>query len=118
MKKQIVSILSLIGFAAVCATPAFGEDLQSLAGKWSVKKTNDEGKKFIQEIEIKKDKFTFKINDADGGTRLYAEGDVKLEKAGPFKTISFTNIKAGQSSTDSNPIDDSYTSIYKLEDDG
>ena len=49
---------------------------------------------------------------------MYAEGDVKVDKAGPFKTVVFSNIKAGQSSSDSSPIDDTYTSIYKMGDDG
>lgn len=117
MKKQLATIVSILGFAALTTLPAQAEDLQTLAGKWTTQKTNDEGQKFSQQIEIKKDKFTFKINDNDGSTRLYAEGDVKLSTVGPFKTITFQNIKAGQSADDSNPIDDNYTSIYKLGDD-
>lgn len=118
MKKQIVSILSILGFAAAMATPAFAEELDAFAGKWTAQKTNDEGQRYTQQIEIKKNKFTFKISDPEGQTRLYAEGDVKLEKAGPFKTIVFSNIKAGQSSSEADPIDDIYTSIYRLNDDG
>ncbi len=118
MKKQTVSILTVLGLAAVFAAPAFSEDLEMLAGKWSVQKTNDDGQRYTQTMEIKKDKFIFKISEPDGGTRLYAEGDVKVDKVGPFKTVVFSNIKAGESSTDSSPIDDTYTSIYKLQDDG
>ena len=118
MKKQIVSIVSVLGLAVAFSSPAFAEDLSTLAGKWSVQKTNEDGQRFSQEIEIKKDKFTFKVIGADGETRLYAEGDVKVDKAGPFKTVVFSNIKAGQSSSDSSPIDDTYTSIYKMGDDG
>ena len=97
MKKQIVSILAVLGFAAVCGTPAFGQDLEALAGKWSCLKTNEDGQRYTQQIEIKKDKFTFKLADKDGDTMIYAEGDVKLDKAGPFKTMILSNIKAGQS---------------------
>jgi len=118
MKKQIVSIVSVLGLAVAFSSSAFSEDLALLAGKWSVQKTNEDGQRFSQEIEIKKDKFTFKIMGADGETRLYAEGDIKADKAGPFKTVVFSNIKAGQSSSDSSPIDDTYTSIYKMGDDG
>ena len=114
MKNQLLSILTAIGFAAACASPAFGDDLESLDGKWTAQKTNDEGQRISQHIEIKKNKFKFKVVGSDGQTRLYAEGDVKLEKAGPFKTIVFTNIQAGQSDSDINPIDDTYTSIYRL----
>ena len=118
MKKQIVSILCAVAFATLFVTPAFSEDLEMLAGKWSVQKTNEDGQRYSQTMEIKKDKFVFKISEPAGETRLYAEGDVKVDKVGPFKTVVFSNIKAGQSSTDSSPIDDTYTSIYKLETDG
>src|SRR5206468_13062697 len=103
------SLIPALGLAAALCTPAYADDLETLAGKWSVQKSNDEGKHYTQQIEIKKNKFTFKISDADGGTRLYAEGKVKLEKAGPFKAITFSNIKAGQSSSDIDSIDDTYT---------
>jgi len=118
MKKQILSLLAIGGFAAMCATPAFSEELDTLAGKWTSQNTNEDGQRYTQQIEIKKNKFTFKISDADGGTRFYAEGDLKLEKTGPFKSVSFINIKAGQSSSDANPVDDTYTSIYTMADDG
>jgi uncharacterized protein (TIGR03067 family) len=117
MKKQFVSILAILGFAAACGTPAFGQDLEALAGKWSCLKTNEDGQRYTQQIEIKKDKFSFKITDKDGDTMIYAEGDVKLEKAGPFKTMVLSNIKAGQSPTQIDPIDDTFTSIYKLDGD-
>jgi hypothetical protein len=118
MKKQIVSIVTVLGLAVAVSSPAIAGDLETLSGKWSVQKTNEDGQRFSQVIEIKKDKFTFKVLGADGETRLYAEGDVKLDKAGPFKTVIFSNIKAGQSSDDSSPIEDTYTSIYKMGDDG
>ena len=117
MKKQIVRLLPLLSFAAVLATPAFADDLAMMAGKWSTQKTNEDGQRYTQQIEIKKDKFTFKVSSPGGETQLYAEGDIKLDKAGPFKTIAFTNIKAGQSDSDTNPIDDTYNSIYKFGDD-
>lgn len=117
MKRQITTLLTVLGFAAVCATPAFGDDLQALAGKWSVQKTNDDGQRYTQQIEIKTNKFTFKITDRDGDTMIYAEGKVKLDAAGPFKTITFNDIKAGQSSDQADPIDDTFTSIYKLDGD-
>jgi len=117
MKKQIVGILTVLGFAAVCVTPVLGEDLDALAGKWSVQKTNEDGQRYTQQIEIKKNKFTFKIANPAGESQLYAEGDAKLDKAGPFKVIVFSNIKAGRSSSETDSIDDTYTSIYKLDGD-
>ena len=53
------------------------DDLEALEGKWSVQKTNEDGQRYSQTMEIKKDKFVFKISEPAGETRLYAEGDVK-----------------------------------------
>lgn len=117
MKSQITAILTAVGFAAVCVTPAFGDDMETLVGKWSCQKTNEDGQKYTEQIEIKTNKFTFKITDKDGDTMIYAEGKPKLDKAGPFKTINFTDIQAGQSSTQLDPIDDTFTSIYTLDGD-
>ncbi len=116
MKKQIVSILSILGLVTLFAPAAGADDLATLSGKWTVQKTNEEGQRYTQQIEIKKDKFTFRIASADDETRLYAEGDVKLEKAGPFKSIVFFNIKGGGSKTELEPVDDTYTSIYTMDD--
>src|SRR5207302_658799 len=88
------------------------------AGKWTTQKTNDDGQRYTQTLEIKKNKFIFQIMDGDGQTRIYAEGDAKLDKTGPFKSIVFSNIKAGQSATETDSIDDTYTSIYTMGDDG
>jgi len=117
MKKRIVSTLIALGLMATVTQVVAAGDLESLSGKWTVKKTNDDGQRYVQHIEIKKDKFTFRIASADDETRLYAEGDVKIEKAGPFKVIVFHNIQAGASKSDVSPIDDTYTSIYKLDED-
>jgi len=102
----------LIGTAAFAA-----DDLSQLAGKWSVKKTNDEGQSFTQTIEIKKDKFIFRMMGADDSTVLYAEGDVKLEKAGPFDSAKFFHIRGGQSASNLQDVDEEYVSIYVLDGD-
>jgi uncharacterized protein (TIGR03067 family) len=114
MKKQFVSILTVLGFTAALATPVLAEDLDMMAGKWSVQKTNDDGQRYTQQIEIKKNNFTFQITGSDDQTRLYAQGDVKLDKTGPFKTITFSKIKAGTSATENDSIEDTFTSIYKF----
>ena len=117
MKKQIVTTLSILGLVSAVAAPAFAGELDAFAGKWTAHKKNDDGQSVTQHLEINKSKFTFKISDGEGQTRLYAEGDVKLDKAGPFKTMVFTNIKAGESDSDLSPIDDTYTSIYRIGED-
>jgi hypothetical protein len=116
MRKLINYYLAFLSLLiAFGSSAAFAGDLESLAGKWSVKKTNDNGQSYTQTVSFKKDKFTFKIVGSDDKTYLYAEGDVKVEKLGTFKSIKFSNIKAGRSADELEPVDDDRTSIYKLE---
>jgi len=117
MKKHIISIVVILGCACWFSLPAYSEDLSSFAGKWTVQKTNDDGQRYTQDLEVKKDKFNFKLSTPDGETRLYAEGDIKVDKSGPFKTVVLSNIKAGGSSNDTSPIEDTYVSIYKFGED-
>jgi hypothetical protein len=116
MKKLTNTVVAVFSFLVVFGSPvAFAGDLESLAGKWSVKKTNDNGQSYTQTVSFKKDKFTFKIAGSDDKTYLYAEGDVKVEKLGPFKSIKFTNIKAGKSADELEAVEDDRNCIYKLE---
>lgn len=105
--------------AAVFASQAAlaAGDLEALTGKWSVKKTDDQGRDITQVITVKKDKFVFQILGADNQVRLYAEGDLKLEKLGPFSAAHFANIRAGGSASDLQDVDDEYVSIYRLDGD-
>lgn len=113
--KRFVTLASLLCLFAL-STQA--DDLVKLEGKWSVKKSNSEGQSYTQVLEIKKDKFKFTLVGADAQIRLYADGTIKLEKLGPFNVVKFTNIKAGASESDTQPIDDDRTSIYMLGDEG
>jgi hypothetical protein len=115
MKRFLCSICIttvVINFAAFAA-----EDLEALAGKWLTKKVNEQGDKYSQTIEIKKDKFVFQILGGDDQVILYAEGDVKLEKLAPFSSIRFFHIRAGGSSANLQDIDDEYVSVYVLDSD-
>src|ERR1051325_390613 len=80
MKKRLLLFVTIAGIAALGQTRAFSDDLETLAGKWTAQTTNEDGQRYTQQIEIKKSKFTYKIIEPDGGTRLYAEGDMKLGK--------------------------------------
>ena len=114
--KNIIRHLALITpFLTTIAL--FADDAERLTGKWSAKRANDEGQKSTQTVEIKKDKFTFQVLDADDRVVLHAEGDVKLEKLGPFNVIRFVHIRGGTSSSDLNDVDDEYNSIYTLDSD-
>lgn len=97
--------------------PVRADDAAALAGKWSVKKVNNEGQNITQTVEVKKDKFIFEILGSDDSVVLHAEGDLKLEKQGPFSVVRFFNIRAGDSSSNLQDVDDVYTSIYVLDDD-
>ena len=59
----------------------------------------------------------FEILSSDDSVVLHAEGDLKLEKQGPFSVVRFSNIRAGGSSSNLQDVDDVYTSIYVLDDD-
>jgi hypothetical protein len=101
--------------AALLSHPVLAtDDLGALAGKWSVKKVSEQGQDFTQTITIKKDKFVFQVLGAEGRVVLYAEGDLKLDKLGPFSAAHFINLRAGASASDLQDVDDEYVSIYRL----
>jgi hypothetical protein len=114
MKRLLFSICiaSLFLHRAV-----FADDLETLSGKWSVKKVNDQGQNITQTLEIKKDKFVFQILTTDDNVVLYAEGDLKLEKFGPFNSARFFHIRGGGSASNMNDVEDVYVSVYALDGD-
>ena len=114
MKKICPAFFVIFTIIMFCSLCVMADEFERLAGTWSVKKTNDEGQAYTQTIEIKKDKFTFKVIGSDDKVRLYAEGEIKLEKLGPFLSIRFTKIKAGQSASEIEAVDDERTSIYQV----
>ena len=114
MKNSFRFTFVVLSFFLLISSPVFASDLEDLAGKWSVKKTNDQGQKFTQTIEVKKDKFTFKITDADDKLVLIAKGDLKIEKLGPFKSIKFSNIQAGSKADELDAVDDDRVCVYTL----
>lgn len=109
---SLAAAATLLSFAAQAA-----DDLEALAGKWSVKKVNDQGQNYTQTFAVTKDKFVFQILGADDRVVLFAEGDLKLDKLGPFSAAHFVNIRAGKSASDLREVDDDHVSIYQLEGD-
>jgi hypothetical protein len=107
----------LLAVALLSQTARAAEDLALLAGKWSVKKVSEEGQNFMQTISVTKDKFVFQILGPEDRVILHAEGDLKLDKVGPFKAAHFVNIRAGESTSDMQNVEDEYTSIYSLDGD-
>lgn len=110
IRAGIVSLL-------LAVSSAVAGDLESLAGKWTVNKTNDQGLAYTQTIEIKKNKMTLSIAAADGQVRLYATGDIKLEKLGTFNVMKITSLEAGASASELKPVDDDRSLVYQLSDD-
>jgi len=117
--KSIMRLFALLlSFAFLQSFPAFAaNDLEALAGKWSVKKTNDQGQDYTQTIAVKKDKFIFEILGAESRVYLHAEGAVKLETLAPFSVVRFVDIRAGVSPDDLRGIEDEFASIYRLDGD-
>ena len=103
---------SLFSLAAAAA-----DDMDALIGKWSVKKVNDYGQKVTQTFTIKKGKAIFQMLDAEGQPILYAEGDLKLDKIGPFNAAHFVNVRGGNSPDNLQDLDDEFVSIYRLDGD-
>ena len=97
----------------LAATTSRADDWDKFNGKWTAKKSNDE-RSWTQVIEINKGKFKFRILSTTGEVRLYAEGDVKLEKHGPFSALKFHNMKAGESVDSIESVDEERTVIYQL----
>ncbi len=95
MKRLLLNLT--LGASLFAPNAIRADDAELLAGKWSVKKS-EQGQNITQTIEIKKDKFTFEILN-EGQAVLHAEGDVKFEKLGPFNSVRFFHIRAGDSAT-------------------
>jgi hypothetical protein len=115
MKTTLKCCLALTLFClTLTATAVRADEWDKFNGKWTAKKSNDEGRSWTQVIEINKGKFKFRILSTSGESRLYAEGDVKLEKHGPFNALKFHNIKAGESVESIESVDEERTVIYQL----
>jgi len=124
-KTTFVAALSLASLLTLplLAGPSSGSErnasgLETFQGKWSAERTADNGQACTHHLEITRNKFAFKIVQTDGSTSLVAQGEVKLDKTGPFQTLVFSDIKAGGSKADLDEIDDTYTAIYKFREDG
>lgn len=110
MKRTIWILL----FTFVMAANLWADDLDQLQGKWSVKKTR-EGGSFTQQLEFKKNKWTFRLLGSDGLLVLVASGDVEMKKQGAFSSARFFNIKAGRTESEMEAVDDERNSVYMLD---
>lgn len=113
MMRIALTFLFTMAFSAALSA-ADHPDLDRLQGKWEVQKTTEDGQKYTQSIEIKKEKMLFKILSSAGDTVIVATATVKLQKSGPFNTFTTTDIKAGQSEDSLEPVNEERSYVYQL----
>jgi hypothetical protein len=116
MAKTLMSAGAVVGlFFASVAWGTTAEDapgLDLLQGKWTVAKTNREGRAYTHVLEIKTDRFVLQVRNPENELRLFAKGVVKAGKIGPFQVLRFTGIEAGRSPDDLQPVDDERSVVY------
>ncbi|HWF17736.1 MAG TPA: hypothetical protein VG754_00625 [Verrucomicrobiae bacterium] len=117
MKRILFSTLAAMFLFATLALPVRAGDLESMTGKWSCIRTNENGLVCTQTLEIKKDKFTFRVTDSDNKLMLHARGDVKLGKSSELTIATFENIEAGRSDDEWNEVNDDRHCVYFLDGD-
>jgi hypothetical protein len=117
MKNKYFALFFVTGLMAVVTSAARGSDLDEIAGSWSASKTNATGASYKQTLEFKKDHFVFQILDNSGGTVLYADGKVKVDRAGDLRVAKLTDIQYGKSKDDLQSADDDRTDIFTVRDD-
>lgn len=113
--KYLIRILALCAIFATINLLTMADDLSKLEGKWTIKKTSNEGQMVTHQLEISKNKFKFRVIGGNDQVELYAEGEIKLSKMGTFSAVKFFNIKAGASADQVEAIDDDHEGIYVLD---
>src|SRR5256885_10505126 len=120
MIKRVFRTLSTTGLVLPTPFAAFAAEsdrsLEPLQGKWSVARTNREGGRFPQVIEIKNDNLTFQIVGENDRPRFFARGTVKAESVEPFQVLRLSGIQAGPSMDELKSVDSPRASIYVLRD--
>jgi hypothetical protein len=114
--SSLKSRLIVCGFLAVASVvwAADSSALDKLQGKWSGKRTVSDGQEVTQVIEFKGSKLTFQLLNADKEVRLFATGQVKAEMQGPFRVLKMTDIEAGGSASETQPVNDDRSTVYWL----
>src|SRR5688572_28512188 len=100
--------------AVVLSALSADSGLGKLEGRWSGKRTASNGQEITQVIDIKGDKLTVQILNADYEVRLFATGKVKTEMVGPFKVLKISGIEAGRSASETQVVDDDRSTIYEI----
>jgi hypothetical protein len=116
MKTRLTFAAALLALALGTSAAESSSSLDAVQGKWSSTKTNRDGQRYAQILEIKKDRLTFQVLDDNKEVRFVAKGSVKSEAAGPFKLLVVSNIEAGRSADDLRSVDESRSHVYTFRD--
>lgn len=106
---------ALILSLACASFSVSADDLDQFQGKWSVKKTGDQGA-YTNFLEFTKNKWKFKMVGSDGNTYLFAEGNIELKEVEGIKIAKLTHIRGGSSADDLNDTGDDRTQVYTFRD--
>lgn len=121
MRHFILAFHGILSGCLLFAGAAFAAEsaptLDSLQGKWSTVRTNQQGEKFTQAIEFKRDKLTFQLRSENNEVRFVAKGNITLEKMGPFNVFHLTEMEAGRSMDELQFVDDPRAYVFSLRDD-
>ncbi len=112
MKTALRSILLLTLLGLLLPGTVLGQSFSDIQGKWTLKKKSSRWGEVTQTVEFKNNQFTYKVASKEGDTLLYARGDAKVEKLGPFKVMKLTNVEGGYSESGLQATDDDRTIIY------
>lgn len=110
--KNIISFLFCLTFTASVALA--GDLPENLHGKWSLKRTSDDGEPVVSKLVFKKDTFQFRMMTEGGSTVIYAEGKAQIEKTGNVQVIMLSEIKAGQSDSETQSVDMEYQAPVRV----
>lgn len=120
MRNLIMIFQGLVSGCLLFAGAALAADsaptLDSLQGKWSTSRTNQQGEKFTQAIEFKRDKLTFQLRSENNEVRFVAKGNITLEKMGPFNVFHLTELETGRSMDELQFVDDPRAYVFSLRD--
>lgn len=115
MSKSLLKLVAALAVVfALTSASVCADDLAALVGKWSLKRKMDDGQSVTQQLTFKEGKFTFRMMTEGGATLLYAEGTAKTATAGGIKVLSLTDIKAGTSDSDLNPVDEQFSAPFRV----
>jgi len=114
MKTNLLILAAGFLLTTLGSATAFADDLDALTGKWVAERNDAQGRAVKHVLEINKNKFKLQMTRVADDRSLVAEGDVKVEALGPFKTAKFYNLQGGSSPSDLQPLDDERTVVYTL----